>query len=275
MKERLMRKVVSFLLVSMVLMSCNSYNQLLKTQDYDYKYEAAKQAYAAGQYVRCYQLMDGMINMMKGTDKAEESLMMNAMCYYNIRDYETATLYFDRYFKTYPRGVYTELAKYYSGKSSFLQSPDPRLDQTPTYTAIKSLQDFLSFYPYSSRRQEVNDMIYQLQNRLVQKEYDSAKLYYDLGTYTGNCANGGSNYEACIVTAENALKTYPYNNLREELYMLILRARYKLAVNSVEEKADDRFRQTIDEYYGFKNEFPDSKYISEADKIFRSASAAM
>ncbi|MCM1311378.1 MAG: outer membrane protein assembly factor BamD [Bacteroides sp.] len=269
-----MRKV--FLIatvVSTVFVSCNSYNNLLKTTNYDYKYEAAKEFYAAGQYTRSYQLLEELVMILKGTDKAQESLFMLGMCYYNLGDYETSTMYFDRYYKTYPKGDYTEEARFYSGKASFMQSPDPRLDQTPTYTAINQLQDFLEFYPYSNKREEVNDMIFQLQNRLVQKEYDSAKLYYNLGSYAGNCANGGSNYEASIITAENALKSYPYTSLREDLYILILRARYQLAVKSVEEKIDERFRETIDEYYGFKNEFPDSKYMKEANQIFRHANA--
>ena len=56
---------------------------------------------------------------------------------------------------------------------------------------------------------------------------------------------------------------------------MVLRARYELATQSVEEKADERFRQAIDEYYGFKNEFPDSKYIKEANNIFKHATAKM
>ena len=219
MKKLLFLTTLTLLLLS----SCRNYNALQKTTDYDYKYEAAKQAYAAGHYTRAYQLLDELILIMKGTSNAEECLFMDAMCYYNIRDYETATLHFDRYYKSYPKGIYTELARFYSGKSSFLQS---------------------------------------------QKEYESAQLYYNLGNYVGNCTNGGSNYEACIITAENALKSYPYTNLREDLYMMILRARYHLASNSVDEKANERFTQTTDEYWGFKNEFPDSKYINEADRIF-------
>lgn len=269
-----MRKIFLIaIVVSAMFVSCNSYNNLLKTTNYDYKYEAAKEFYAAGQYTKSYQLLEELVMILKGTDKAQESLFMLGMCYYNLGDYETSTMYFDRYYKTYPKGDYTEEARFYSGKASFMQSPDPRLDQTPTYTAINQLQDFLEFFPYSNRREEVNDMIFQLQNRLVQKEYDSAKLYYNLGSYVGNCANGGSNYEASIITAENALKSYPYTSLREDLYILILRARYQLAVKSVEEKIDERFRETIDEYYGFKNEFPDSKYMKEADQIFRHANA--
>ena len=72
-------------------------------------------------------------------------------------------------------------------------------------------------------------------------------------------------------TAQNALKDYPYTKLREELSILILRAKYKMAYKSVEEKQVDRYRDTIDEYYAFKNEFPESKYIEEAEEYYRKA----
>mgnify|MGYP006922383475 CR=1 FL=1 len=52
------------------------------------------------------------------------------------------------------------------------------------------------------------------------------------------------------------------------LSILILRARYEMAIYSVEDKKADRYRETVDEYYAFKNEFPESKYLKEAEKIF-------
>lgn len=265
-----MRKSIFTILLALVaLTSCSEFNSVLKSDDYDYKYEAAKTYYTKGKYTNAYTILEELYMLMKGTDKGEESLYMLGMCYYNLKDYETAALYLDRYAQSYTKGIYTELARYFSAKANYLQSPDERLDQSPTYSAINKLQEFIDYYPYSTLKSEVTDMIYDLQDRLVQKEYDSAELYYNLGTYTGNCVNGGSNYEACIITAENALKTYPYTKLREDLYMMILRARYNLANISIDEKLDERYRQTIDEYYGFKNEFPDSKYMKEADNIFK------
>jgi outer membrane protein assembly factor BamD len=265
-----MKKITfeAFILFAFLLASCSNYNEILKSRNYSYKYEAAKEYFTCGQYIKSSQILEELIMILKGSDKEQESLFMLAMCYYNMNDYETASLYLERYYKSYPRGEYAELSRFYAGKSSYQQSPDPRLDQTPTMTAINQLQEFLDLYPYSPKRDEANDMIFQLQDRLVQKEFNSAKLYYNLGSYTGNCTNGGSNYEACIITAENALRAYPYTNLREDLYMMILRARYQLASRSVETKLEERFRETIDEYYGFKNEFPESKYIKEANKIF-------
>lgn len=271
-----MNKAIAFIILTVAtLASCSHYNALFTTNDYEYKYEAAKQCYAAGQYTKACSLLGDLINVLKGTDHAEEALYMNGMCYYNLRDYETATQYFDRYFKTYPKGVFTENAKFFSGLASYKQSPDPRLDQTPTYNAINSLQEFVELYPYSKRRDEVNDLIYKLQDRLVKKEYDAAKLYYDLGTYNGNSYLGGNNYEACVITAENAIKAFPYTNLKEELSILILKAKYKLAQYSIDAKVKERLQQTIDEYYGFKNEFPESKYIDEAEKIFKMASVRL
>lgn len=58
------------------------------------------------------------------------------------------------------------------------------------------------------------------------KDYLAAKLYYDLGSYTGNStySTTGNNYLSCIVTAQNALKDYPYTKMREDLSILVLRA---------------------------------------------------
>lgn len=46
----------------------------------------------------------------------------------------------------------------------------------------------------------------------------------------------GNNYLSCVITAQNALKDYPYTDYREDLSILILRAKYEMAVNSVEDK---------------------------------------
>lgn len=253
----------------MGLTSCGEYNKLLKSTDYEYKYEAAKSYFAKGQYNRAATLLNELIAILKGTDKAEESLYMLGMCYYNEEDYQTAAQTFIQYYQVYPRGTYAELARFHAGKALYLDTPEPRLDQSSTYKAIEELQMFMEYYPQSTKHQEAQQMIFELQDKLVMKEYLSAKLYYNLGNYRGN------NYQSCVITAQNALKDYPYTNLREDLSILILRAKYELAVYSVEERKQERYRETVDEYYAFKNEFPESKYLKEAEKIFERSQNAL
>lgn len=262
------------LLSAGILSSCGEYNKVLKSTDYEYKYEAAKAYFAKGQNSRAATILEELIPIMKGTSNAEESLYMLAMTYYNQGDFVTASHYFNTYYTTYPRGLYTELARFHSGKALYLDTPEPRLDQSSTYKAIDELQMFMEYFPESDRRTIAQNMIFELQDKLVEKEYLSAKLYYDLGSYTGNTvySSTGNNYLAAVVTAQNILREYPYTQKREELSILILRAKYDMAKESVPEKKEERMRDTIDEYYAFKNEFPDSKYLKEVEAIFKDAS---
>ena len=265
------------LLVCWSMTSCGEYVTLQKSPDYEYKYEAAKAYYMEGKYSRASMLFYDLLAIMKGTTYGEESLYLTAMSEFGNKNYDLAHNNFKKYFQTYPKGQYAEPAHFYSALSLFRQTPDPRLDQTSTINAMGEFQNFLDLYPYTPLREQTQEMIFALQDKLVEKECLSAKLYYDLGSYILNSTFGGSNYEACVVTAQNALRDYPYAapERREMLSILILRAKYQLALKSVEEKRAERFRDAIDEYYGFANDFPESKYLKEAKDIFQQAEKAV
>ena len=259
------------LLVLTMLTACSEFSAVLKSDDYEYKYEVAKALYADGQYRQAAELFSMLLAPLKGTSYGEESLYMLAESNLKAKDYESAAMFFKKYYQVYPKGHYMEMTRFNSGYSLYKQVADIRLDQTSTMEAIREYQDFLDYCPNTSLKEQTHAVIYELQDRLVEKEYLSAKLYYDLGTYTLNSIYGGNNYEACVVTAQNALKDYPYASagLRENLSILILRAKYHLARQSVEAKRVERFRDAIDEYYAFENDFPESKYLNEANSIFR------
>ena len=95
-----------------------------------------------------------------------------------------------------------------------MSTPEPRLDQTETLAAISAFQEYLDIYPDARYKEQAQQRLFSLQDKLVDKELYSAQLYYNLGSYFGNCTSGGNNYEACIVTAQNALKDYPYTKKR-------------------------------------------------------------
>lgn len=254
--------------IALLMSSCASeFNQVYKSGDTNYKYEYAKQCYAQGKYARAVSLLQEVVTMKKGSHDGEECLYMLAMAEYGMKDYETASEYFKKYTTSYPKGIYAENAKYYIGESLYMNAPEPRLDQSTTVTAISAFQEYLDMYPDAKLKKQASERLFELQDILVDKEYRSAKLYYDMGTYFGNCTNGGNNYEACIVTAQNALKDYPYSNKREEFAILIMKGKYELAKMSVEAKQLSRYQDAEDECYGFINEYPDSKERANAEKM--------
>ena len=223
-------------MVALLTTGCaNEFNRVYKTTDYSYKYDYAKECFARGKYTQAVTLLTDLVVVQKGTDNAEECLYMLAMAEYCNKNYQTASEVFKKYFQTYPRGQYAEMALYY-------------------------------VYPEGKMRGTSQQRLFELQDKLIQKEYLSAKLYYNLGSYFGNCTNGGNNYEACIITAQNALKDYPYSNLREDFSLLVMKSKFELAVMSVESKKLDRFQNAEDECYGFINEFPESKNVALAKK---------
>jgi outer membrane protein assembly factor BamD len=188
-----------------------------------------------------------------------------AMSNYENKDYIEAGPLFQTYYSRYPKGKYTEPARFYCGYGYYLDSPDPQLDQSTTLKAIEELQAFLDYYPRSDKVAIAQNAIFELQDKLTLKQLQNAQLYYNLGTYLGN------NYESAVIVAKNAIKDYPYSKYKEDLELLVLKARYQEADISVDERKADRFREVIDEYYSFINNYPDSPNRNEADNIYKIA----
>lgn len=263
-----MRKILMMAaIVLLMLTGCaGEFNKVLKTTDIDYKYEYAKECFANGKYSRSVLLLGDIVNLMRTRDNGEECLYLLAMSCYCGKDFETAAQYFKRYHTSYPKGTYAEMSSFYVGQSLYMSTPEPRLDQTPTMQAIAAYQEYLDLYPDAIMKEEAHDRLYELQDKLVQKELYSARLYYDLGSYFGNCTSGGSNYEACIITAQNAIKDFPFSQKREEFAVLVMKSKFELAQRSVEARRLDRYRDAEDECYGFLNEYPESEYRKTAEK---------
>ena len=266
--------ITAVVLSALLFTSCaNEFNRVYKTNDYSYKYEYAKECYAQGKYTRASTLLQGLVTLQKGTDNAQESLYMLGIAEYNSKDYEGAAATFKKYFSSYPKGAYAQEAEFYAGMSLYNSTPEPRLDQSQTVNAIAAFQEYIDLFPDGKERSQAQQRLFELQDKLVQKELYSAQLYYDLGQYFGNCTYGGNNYEACIITAQNALKDYPYSKLREKFSLLVMKSKFELAQQSVEEKKLERFQDAEDECYGFLNEYPDSKDKVTAEKFITKCKA--
>ncbi len=263
----MLKSLTVSLVAVLFLSSCShEFSRAYKSMDSQFRYEYAKEAFIKGEYSHATSILDEVVSFNKGTDNAEECLFMLGMSQYNGGDYDEAAMTFNKYFTTYTKGKYAQRACFFIGQSQFMSTPEPRLDQSETVAAVKSFQDYLDIYPDAEMKEIVHDKLYTLQDKLVMKELHTAKLYYDLGTYFGNCGPGENNYDACIITAQNALKDYPYTSRREDFAVLIMKSKYELAGISVDDKKIERYQDAEDECYGFINEYPDSKNVDMAKK---------
>lgn len=260
-----MPMVAVWLLGGLVLLlnSCGEYQKVLKSTDPDYKYEQSLRYFNDKQYVKAQTLLDDITPYYKGTERSEDVLAYLARCYMGQKDYTSAADYYSAYIRNYPKGKYITEARFQLGHCYYLDAPDARLDQDITKKAIQAFTEFVEFFPESPYAEQAYQEMGEMYDKLAEKEYYNAKLYYNLGSYLGN------NYISCEIVAKNALKTYPSNKYQEEFNWLILQAKYQQTLMSFEVKKLERARDTQDEYYNFITEYPDSKHRAAADKILR------
>jgi outer membrane protein assembly factor BamD len=221
-----------------------------------------------GKFSRSATLLEDVFRFYRASARGEETLYLLAQSYYNMKDYLTASEYFKTYYTSYPKGEYAEFARFYSAYGLYLESPDARLDQSETYKAMQQLQDFLETYPQSERKEEAEQILFQLQEKLALKELNAVKLYYNLGNYLVYSSFPGGNYLSCVITAQNAIRSYPYSALREEFMYYTFKSKYEMAIQSVADKKEFRYRDVVDEYFSYTNEYPEGKYLKEIKKLY-------
>ena len=257
------KTILRILVLSWLLLtsSCAEYIRIQKSQDASLRYSYAKKYYNEGKYRRVAELMVDVLPYYDGTQEGAQALYIMADALLQSKQEESAAEYFRRLYSKYPQDRRAAEVRFKTGLALYRVAPDPRLDQSITYSALKELQSFVETYPQSPHRKEAEQMLFDLQDRLAEKQLITADLYYNLGTYLGN------NYISSIITARNALKSYPYTKHREDLLYIILRATYQQAINSVESKQQGRLREVIDAYYNYENAFPNGKYIKRAKSL--------
>ena len=256
-------KFLYFLFLVLLLGACGEYNKILKNTDQDLKYTYAKKYFEEKKYERSITLLEELVPFFKGTDRAEESLYLLSQSYYNAKDYMSATETFTTYYNTFPKGQYAEPALFYAAYGMYLDSPDPKLDQTKTYKAIAEFQRYIEEYPQGERSDMAKKYMFELQEKLAYKELLAAQLYLNLGNYMGN------NYESAVITAREAMKSYPFSKYNEDYQITILRARFEYAERSRINVQPQRYRMVIDEYFNYRNMFPEGKYMREAERYYR------
>jgi outer membrane protein assembly factor BamD len=244
-----------------MIAGCSGYEKILKSSDVELKYRKAFEYYYDEDYARASTLFEQLMPLTRGTGKADSVHYFLAKSLYGQKDYILAGHYFGEFAEEFPRNKMATEAEFMSAYTSYLMSPRPSLDQSNTYKAIQEFQFFIVKHPEHPRVNEARELIAGMQDKLVEKSYMSAKLYFDLG-----------DYKAAIIALQNSLNTYPDTKFREELMFLILKSHYLLARNSIPEKQRTRFQDTVDEYYSFTGEFPESKYTNEAKTIYEKSS---
>ncbi len=251
-------RVTKFLLAALVLLtvttSCNKYNKIFKSKDFEYKLKMADELYAKKKYRIAQELYEELFPVFKGTAKFEELYYKDAYCFYYMQDYLQAQALFKGFLEVFPNSPKAEEVDYMHAYCFYKQSPKLELEQVNTNKAIGMMQTFINTHPGSARNKEATEIIEKCRVKLEQKEYRSAELYYNLGQF-----------RAAGLAFTNLINNYPESKKGDEYKLKVVKAYYKFAKMSFEDKQIERFEKVITEYEDFADRFPDSKLLKEAE----------
>ena len=243
-------------LLMLVTTSCNKYNKVTKSKDYEYKLKMADEYFAKGKYKIAQQLYEELFPVFKGTVKFEELYYKDAYCFYYMKEYADAENLFKGFLEVFPNSTKAEEVDYLRSYCFYKQSPKLELEQVNTVKAMGMMQTFINTHPGSARNKEASDIIDKCRAKLEMKEHRAAELYYNMGQY-----------RAAALAFASLTNNYPESAKGEDYKLKTVKAYYKFAKLSYEEKQIERYEKVITEYEDFVDRYPDSKLLKEAESF--------
>lgn len=251
---RLTRILVPVIISLFVFTSCNKFSKVEKSKDPEYKYQKAEEYYGKKKYRNAQQLYEQLFPLMKGTDRFEELYYKWCYCYYYLGEYREAENLFKGFLEVFPNSSKAEEADYMRAFCFYKQSPKLELEQVNTIKAMAMMQTFINTHPGSARVKDATEIIDQSREKLEQKDYRTAKLYYDLGQY-----------RASAIAFGTILNSFPESARGEEYKYMVVKSYYRFAKMSITEKQLERFEKVTEEYQDFADRYPQSKWLKDAE----------
>jgi len=255
MKTKLLSILILFVLTSFIACK-SSYERVRTSNDPARMLKEANAYFEKEDYIKAQGLYDQIIPFYRGKKEAADLFYNYTYTYYHLGQYVLSAHYFNSYTKTFYNSPHKEEMAFMSAFSNYKMSPNFKLDQTPSETAVDELQSYINSYPNSDRIEECNELIDELRAKMEKKSFEQGKLYFDL-----------KNYQSAMTSFEDTLKDFPETKRAEEIKFFIVQSSEQLARNSIYEKKKGRLADTIEKCNSFKARYPDSGKNVELDNI--------
>lgn len=255
-----MKNLIILLITLVVLSSCSTYQDVLKSDDIKLKYSTADSLYQEGKYKKSLRLWEQIVPLYRGRPQAERVMFLYSDTFYQLQDYYLAGYQFERFVNAYPQSEKRTEAAFKSAESYYNLSPRFNLDQADTYKAMDKLQVFINTFPDSENLEKANEMVQELRNKLERKSFEIAKGYNRIGESRGTFPNA-------IKAFDNFISEYPGSVYREDAYFWRFDSAFQLAIGSVERIMKERLVAAKDAYGLLVKYYPEGKYNKEATSM--------
>lgn len=169
-------KLLTVVLTLSFIIGCSSAVDTSKfnaEQYYNYVY----QLYNDEDYEQAIQQFQSFLLQYSGSAFNDDAQYYLGMTYFKRGQYLLSAYEFSKLIRNIPASPFVPDAQYMLAESYFQLSPPYQLDQAYTKKAIEEMQAFIDFFPANKKVEEAEQKIKILNEKLAQKDYQSALIY--------------------------------------------------------------------------------------------------
>lgn len=235
-------KFVQFFILVFLLVSCSGagFKQQAAPRD---QYSYAMEQYNDNKFFKAQMAFQRLIYSFPGQTFIDTAQYYLGMSFYNMKHYPEAIAEFRRLLSAYPSSAFADDAQFQVAVSFYDQSPKYHHEQSETYDAIDEFSLFLTRYPRSPRKEEAQDKLGDLYDKLAKKLYKNGELYLKM-----------NDYEPALIYFEQVRDNYPNTEWAK-------RAFYDTGVAM---KKQGRISDALETFQNFVIAFPDHELSQKA-----------
>ena len=245
-KSYLLKPIILLLSLSLFLlvfsMACGP-KQINVVLDAEDQFALAKREFEKKNYDQASIEFQKLIFNYPGAVFIDSAQYLLGMSYYNQEEYPLAIVEFNKLLSSFPTSQLSDDAAFMRAFGDFKMSAKAELDQKHTLQAIEELQSFLDDYPASDRAKEAFDLLKECRFKLAKKAYKNGHLYFKR-----------KQYEAALIYLKDVINGYHDTEWAAPSQFQIAEVYFK----------QKKFDQAKTEYQKFLESFPQDKLAKKA-----------
>jgi outer membrane protein assembly factor BamD len=239
-----------FLVSLGIIVSCAGKNPIKKLP-LEERYKSGQEFLENKKYYKAQQEFQIVVLSGSHTEWGDDAQFYLAESYFKNKEYILAITEYERLTRKMKFSPYVEKCRWRICEAYVAESPNYYHDQSNTQKALQKLQEFIEEYPDSEFRDEANNTIKKLRNKLAEKINETALLYIKLHAY-----------DSAITAYEELLSQYYDTDFADDAIVGIIRS-YSL-MKKVEE-AKNYYQSNEDKILSSDLKAKSLDYINSAE----------